>query len=95
MWGGGGPPTPPEKKRGKKYLGNPLILNGYVSGGKEVIDGEKVKKAGKTSILDRNGDELIIAPEKETINEMNIHIEPINLELNMDIDVTKFYNFII
>jgi hypothetical protein len=58
-------------KRDKQYLGTPLILNGYVSGGNEIdADGKKIKKAGKTSILDKNGQELIIAPDKKVINEI-------------------------
>lgn len=58
-------------KREKKYYGKPLILNGYVSGGTEIdSEGKKVKKSAKTSILDKDGNELIIAPEKEEINEI-------------------------
>lgn len=58
-------------KREKKYYGNPLILNGYKSGGKEKDEeGKTIKKPSPTSILNDDGDELIVAPEIDTINEL-------------------------
>jgi hypothetical protein len=58
-------------KREKKYLGKPLILNGYKSGGyKYDDDGNKIKLPSPTSILDDDGDEAIKAPTQEEIREI-------------------------
>jgi hypothetical protein len=58
-------------KREKKQYGNPLILNGFVSAGKiKLPDGSTKQKPSKTSILDDDGDELIIAPDQDKIKEI-------------------------
>jgi len=58
-------------KRDVKYFGTPLILNGYKSGGKELgEDGKQKSKPSPTSILNDDGEEIIIAPDTDTINEI-------------------------
>jgi hypothetical protein len=57
-------------KNEKKYIGIPLIINGYKSGGKEYVEGKLIDKPSSTSILDQDGNELIKAPELDTINEI-------------------------
>jgi hypothetical protein len=58
-------------KREQKYFGTPLILNGYKSGGKELgEDGKKKSKPSPTSILNDDGEELIVAPEIDEINKI-------------------------
>lgn len=60
------------KPSGKMNIGIPLILNGYKSGGKETTfddDGKKVviKKPSETGILNKDGVEVIEAPQQNEI----------------------------
>lgn len=60
---------------GKIKLGNPLILNGYKSGGFEVTydeSGKKIRKpkASETGILNKEGVEVIVAPKQDEIKEI-------------------------
>lgn len=50
--------------------GLPLILNGYVSGGFEIVDGEKIKKPASTSIVNAAGVEIIEAPQQKEIKQI-------------------------
>ena len=60
-------------KDGKPYYGNPLIINGYKSGGFERKYDEsgklvKIKKPSETGIIDRvTGQEVITAPQQDEI----------------------------
>lgn len=63
-------------KGGKPYYGNPLILNGYKSGGFErTYDARgklvKIKKPSETGIIDKTtGNEIITAPEQAEIKKI-------------------------
>jgi hypothetical protein len=63
-------------KLDKPYLGRPLILNGYKSGGTEKIYDERgklvrIKKPSETGIIDRvTGKEIITAPEQDEIKKI-------------------------
>ena len=60
---------------GVQKIGNPFILNGYQNGGTEVGYDEKglpvrIKKPASTSILDQEGNEIIVAEDIDTIREI-------------------------
>lgn len=59
-------------KNGKPRNGLPFILNGYTSGGYEIDEqGNKIKKASPTSIIDQQTGEVIIeAPKKKEVTEI-------------------------
>ena len=66
------------KTSGKPYLGIPLILNGYTSGGYEKVYDEfgkksKKQKPSETGILNREGVEVITAPKQDEIKEILKH----------------------
>lgn len=63
------------KSSGKPYLGVPLILNGYKSGGYEVSyddSGKKIRKIkpSETGILNKDGQEVVTAPKQDEIKEI-------------------------
>jgi hypothetical protein len=63
------------KTSGKPYLGIPLILNGYKSGGYEYVydeDGKKSRKLkpSETGILNKDGVEVITAPKQDEIKQI-------------------------
>lgn len=63
------------KTSGKPYFGIPFILNGYKSGGYEYVYDEfgkrkRKQKPSETGILNKDGVEVITAPEQNKIKEI-------------------------